>query len=216
MPDQVKVENLEVFTLLRAALMKFAQAAEQSLFSADSTIARTRSWLENEQTTYWQAQHRKRTEAVAQAKEALRLKKLYKDAAGRIPDAVEEQKILARALAALEQADQKILAIRKAIPRVEKESDLYRSGVSRLGGTLSVELPKAIALVDRLALNLEEYIQIEAPASAMPDAAVASEYEGSISRGGEAAETPPVAGAPIASPKAEVSGKEAPHVVDGQ
>ena len=51
MPGQVRVEDFEVFRLFRGALLKFAQAAEQSLSSADAHIASVHSWLESEQMT---------------------------------------------------------------------------------------------------------------------------------------------------------------------
>src|SRR5438046_2515333 len=83
--------------------------------------ARGRSWLESEQASFWQGQLRKRTEAVAKAKDAVRQKKLYKDATGRTPTAIDEEKHLARCLVAVAQAQEKIEAVKRAIPRLEKE-----------------------------------------------------------------------------------------------
>src|SRR5271154_755102 len=100
MSSQVKVEDFEVFRLFRVALLKFAQTAEQALTGADSEISRTFSWLENEQSAFWQGQLRKRKEAVTIAAQNLRQKKLYKDSSGRTPSAVEEEKALAKCMAA--------------------------------------------------------------------------------------------------------------------
>src|SRR5579862_1285714 len=115
MAEQAKVEDLEVFRLFRVALLKFAHAAAQSLASADQQISSTHSWLENEQPTLWKGQLRKRSEAVTAAREAVRQKKLYKDASGKTPSAVTEEKMLARCVAAVEEANNKIEAIRKAL-----------------------------------------------------------------------------------------------------
>ena len=87
MSNQVRVQDLDVFRQFRVALLKFAQAADQALTGADAHVARTRLWLENEQTRYWQLQLRKRTEAVVAAKDAVRQKKLYRDSTGRTPSA---------------------------------------------------------------------------------------------------------------------------------
>lgn len=179
MAGQAKVDDLEVFRQFRAALLKFAHASSEVMGNADSQISRTQSWLENEQTTFWQAQIRKRTEAVAQAKDAVRQKKLYKDSSGRIPNAIEEEKNLARCQAALLHAQQKYELVRKWIPKLEKENELYRGGIARLNATVTGDIPRALGLLDRLAGALEEYLQIESAglgggAGTSTDPAVAS------------------------------------------
>jgi hypothetical protein len=175
MPDQVRVEDFEAFRTLRAALLKFAQAADLALANADSQVARAHQWLENEQTTYWQSQFRKRSEMAVKAKEAVRQKKLYKDSSGRTPGAVEEEKFLSRCVAAVAEAEQKMQNVRKWLPRLEKARDAYRGGVAMLNRDVGGEIPKAVALLDRLAQSLEEYSQIEVPETAAPDIAGASE-----------------------------------------
>ena len=104
------------------------------------------------------------------------------------------------AQAAVAQAEEKILAVRKWLPRLEKASELYRSGIGRLVGDLSGEIPRAVNLLDRLAARLEEYVQIEGPAAGAAESTPATAGE-SMSRGGEsespAAETPPAAAQPV-------------------
>ena len=126
MSEQVRVEDIHAFTLFRTALIKFAQASSNALASAESEISRTKSWLENEQTTYWQSQLRKRTEELTKARDALRQKKLYKDSSGRVPSAVDEEKAMSRAAAAVEYVNEKINAVKRWRPRLEKESGLCR------------------------------------------------------------------------------------------
>ncbi|MCL2640184.1 MAG: hypothetical protein FWD53_05005 [Phycisphaerales bacterium] len=194
MPDQVRVEDLEAFRVLRAALHKFAMIAEQSLIGAQAHIDRTHSWLENEKRVHWHSQFKKRTEMVVQAREAVRQKKMYRDSSGRMPSAVEELKHLQRCLAAVQEAEEKILAVKKSIPRLEKESELHRGGVAKLSRAISVEIPNAIALLDRLANSLEEYVQLEAPDSVQVDSVEPTTYstpEESMSRGGETTRSDP-------------------------
>ncbi len=181
MPDQVNVDDLEVFRRFRLALLKFAQTAGTALVTADSQIARTLTWLENEQTSYWQGQLRKRTEAVTRARDAVRQKKLFKDSTGRTPNAAQEEKNLTQCLAAVAAAEQKILAVRKAIPKLEKEAEVYRGSASRLSGTLTVEIPQAIALLDRLAGTMEEYVSLQAPSMGVPEASGTSAFDASMS-----------------------------------
>ncbi len=210
MSNQAKVEDSEVFTLFRVAMLKFAQAASTSLSSADSQISRTHSWLESEQLSYWQLQLRKRAEAVAKARDAVRQKKLYKDSSGKMRDAIEEEKALAQCIAAAEHAQQRMDSVRKWLPRLEKASDLYRSGASRLSRNLEGDIPNAIAMLERLAVSLEQYVQIEAPAGGAEFAASAGSAD-PMSRGGtEGQEPAPPAIAPSTPPPAAESPPPAP------
>jgi hypothetical protein len=202
MSEQVRVEDSEVLNALRIALIKFRQAADSALLNAENQVSRTHFWLDGEQTTYWQNQLRARADAVTKAREAVRQKKLYKDASGRTPSAVEEEKMLKKCLAALEEAQQKLEAIRKWLPRLEKEADLYRGGVARLRKTLDDDVPRAVALLERLALSVEEYVQIEAPGAPLPEGAVTTGPQETVARGGDAAEPPPAAGTQL-KPKQE-------------
>jgi hypothetical protein len=189
MSMQVKVDDLEVFKHFRIALLKFAQAVDQSLASAESDIARMHSWLENEQSRFWEGQVRKRMEAVTRAKDAVRQKKLFLDGAGKTRNASEEEKALAKCVAQLEEAQSKGLATRKALPRLEKAADMYKGGVSRLSTDIAAEVPRAIGRLDRMAASLEEYIAIESPAMNVPPAEN-SVTEAEMSRGGEAGDVP--------------------------
>jgi hypothetical protein len=220
MAGEVKVEDFEVFRQFRAALLKFAQAADLALSGADSDIQSIRSWLEVEQTTFWVAQRRKRAEAVQQAKDAVRQKKLYKDASGRTPGAVEEEKILGKCMAALEEADRKLEAIKKWMPRLARAADLYKGGVARLHGTVGGDIPRAVALLDRLAESLEQYVQIEAPSmdvTALPEGTGGSVADAAVS-GGEMSRAAPLPETPPKSdePPAHKEKKEGGDVVAGQ
>ena len=193
MSEQARVEDIESFRVFRVALHQFALIAEQSLTSVQAHVDRTRSWLETEQRLHWDSQLRRRSEAVVQARDAVRQKRLYKDASGRTPSAIEEEKVLRRCLASVEEAEAKILAVKRSIPRLDKESELYRGGVAPLSRAICDDIPRAIALLDRLADSLEEYVRLEASHSlgpvasdvVSPTADISSASELSMSRGGD-------------------------------
>ncbi|HUO10675.1 MAG TPA: hypothetical protein VM008_20410 [Phycisphaerae bacterium] len=186
MSEQVRVDDLEIFGRFRVAMIKFAQAANEALGSADSEISRTHSWLETEQRTYWEGQLRKRTEAVTKAREAVRQKKLYKDSSGRTPGAVEEEKFLAKCIAAVAHAEERLESVRRWLPRLERAAGMYRSGVAGLSKTVDDDVPKAIALLDRLADSLQQYLQIEGAAGGGSSSLEPGTAEPSMSRGGDA------------------------------
>ena len=75
-------------------MVKFGDEANLALGDAESEITRTFNWLLNEQTIHWQIQLRKRTDIIGRCVEAVRMKKIFKDSAGRQQSAIEEEKAL--------------------------------------------------------------------------------------------------------------------------
>jgi hypothetical protein len=216
MSEQVKVKDLEVFARFRATLIKFAQHAGDAISSADSEVAGTMNWLETEQRTFWEGQLRKRTEAVAKAREDLRQKKLYKDSSGRTPSAIEEEKALAKAIGAVTHAEERLQNVRRWLPRLEKAAGLYRSGVAALSKTIADDIPKGVSLLDRLAESIHQYLEIESTLSA-PAGEAPVESVASMSRGGDSSQEsqPETSAAPDAA-SADPHHPEAPHVTHGQ
>src|SRR5688572_8182131 len=107
-----RIDSIAVLRELKVALAKFGEAANVALADAESEMMRLLNWVELEQNTYWQGQIRKRTDILSRAKEALRQKKLFKDATGRILSAVDEERAVLRAKAALEEAEQKLVNVK--------------------------------------------------------------------------------------------------------
>jgi hypothetical protein len=171
---EARVENLDSLQRLKIAMVKFAEGANVALGDAESEVNRTMIWLQNEQTTYWKSQLRKRSDIVERCREAVRMKKLYKDSTGRQQSAIEEEKALYIALRRKEEAEQKIVNVEKAIKRLEREIPLYKGSVQRFATNVQIDVPSAIAHLENLLLTLEEYVSLRAPVEVGSDAAVTS------------------------------------------
>jgi len=162
MAEVARVHNLEALKKFKHALWKFQETANVALTDAESDVQRTNIWLETEQRTYWNGQLRKRHEAVEKAKEKVREKQLYKDATGMRHSAVDEMKVLKVAQAALVEAEQKVAAIKKFIPKMQKETQIYRGGVQRFASTIQTDLPVAVDKLDQMLATLEAYVSLGA------------------------------------------------------
>ena len=121
MAGPAKVENVEQLKVLRRTLFKFAEAAGVALVDAESEMNRLTMWVQLEQQTYWQGQIKKRTDLVSRCEEAVRMKKLFVDAAGRRSSAIDEQKALDKAKKALEEAHTKFINCKKWSRKLDKE-----------------------------------------------------------------------------------------------
>src|SRR5262249_54846561 len=143
MAETARVESIDALKAFRRALYKFAEGASVALGDAESEVHRAQIWLDTEQKSYWTGQIRIRHEAVARAKEAVRMKKLYKDASGSRQSAVDEEKALAIAQRKLEEAERKLVATKKYSAEVQKSYHMYKGSVQRFTTVVEVDVPNA-------------------------------------------------------------------------
>ena len=165
MAESARVESVDLLTGFQAVLWKFQAAANAALEDADSELRRTMLWLEIEQESFWKDQTRKRQTAVERAKEAVRMKKLFKDHSGRPLSAVEEQKELQLAIVRLTEAQQKLANVRRWTRALQKEVELYKGSVQRLATSVESLVPAGVAHLERLVAELQAYTAIATPGS---------------------------------------------------
>jgi hypothetical protein len=163
-----RVQSIDSLKLFRVALIKFAEVANVALGDAEGEINRVVMWLGHEQQQFWQTTIRKRQELVARAAEAVRQKKLFKDSAGRTQSAVDEEKQLAKAQRALQEAEQKLIATKRHYQRLQKEMHMYKGATTRLLTAVTSDLPNAVAQLDRMTEALEGYVNLTAAPVEMP------------------------------------------------
>src|SRR5439155_17499880 len=130
--SEARVESVDAIKNFRRAWLKFAEAANVALTEAEADAMSTLRWLESEKRSWWQNQVRKTTELVSRCDEALRHKKIFKDASGRTPSAVDEEKALNKAKRLKELAIEKLENVRKYTPRLRREIMLYKGQAQRL------------------------------------------------------------------------------------
>ena len=163
MAEFARVESIDSLKALRAGLLKFIEAADQASLEADAEIAHALEWVRREQAAYWQGQVRRRTERVQIAKQDLSRKRTSFTASGSPPSTVDEEKALAAARRRLEEAEQKVRAVKVWARRIEKERFAYQGSIGPLRGLTERELPKAVRELDAMLESLEAYLALEAP-----------------------------------------------------
>ena len=157
------IANIEALKQLRIALVKFAEMANVALGDAESDVQRVMNWVQNDQATYWSNQHRKRHEALMKAKEALRHKQIFKDPTGKRQGTAEEEKAVQIAQRRMAEAEQKLAAVKRWGRQLEKEAQVYKGSVQRLGTTVTADIPVAIAKLDRMTIALQGYVNLATP-----------------------------------------------------
>ena len=168
MGEGARVESIDALRAFRTAMVKFGETCNIAMADAEGEVHRTMVWLETEQAQRWASELRKRTEIVTRCQEAVRSKTLFKDATGSRQSAVEEQKALTIAMRRKEEAEHKIVAVKKGLRRLQKELESYKGSVQRLSTFVSSLVPAASANLERMALALEAYVALQPSGAGAP------------------------------------------------
>jgi len=203
MSQAAGVHSIDAVRDFRAALCTFGEAATSAMASATLETQRFVDWIEHDQVKFWQGELRRREEQLMEAKSALARKRLAATF-GDPPRDSEEQALLKKAIRRLEDAQEKLKKLAKWRMLVERAVTEYTGQAQQMTNYLDGELPKTIALFERLIARLEEYAGLTSPSNAPATTA-------SIVRPTDAAPTasvtPPAQVEPTASaPQAEEGG----------
>ena len=167
MSEGARIDDIDAIKTFRVYLAKFGEAANMSLDDAQSEINRTLTWLEGEQTSYWNAQIRKRQEQLAKAQQILRDKTTFKDVSGRPPSAVEEHKAVVVAKKNLAETEQKLANTKGWCRRFPKEVAMYHGGVKPFANTLAGGVPAALAQLTNSLHWLDQYTAVPVDAASV-------------------------------------------------
>jgi hypothetical protein len=156
-----RVDDIDPIRDFRIHLTKFQEMAGRALSDADSDVNRMMRWLEGEGLNLWTSAIRKRQEILAKAEEALRFKRLYKDASGSTPSVVEEQKAVKKAKDSLAEAQEKLKNVKHWTRALQKEQTLYRGAVASFSNDVAAGVPQAIGYLGALIADLEKYVELQ-------------------------------------------------------
>jgi hypothetical protein len=165
MSTAARVDSTDAIKEFRIYLAKFQEKASVALGDADSDVNRMTRWLEGEAMNHWTSTIRKRQEELVKAEEAFRFKRLYKDASGSMPSAVEEQKAVQVAKQRLAEAQGKLTNVKRWSRELQKQAAFYRGGVSRFAIQVAQGVPAAIAQLGSTLDHLDQYLDLAAATS---------------------------------------------------
>jgi hypothetical protein len=157
------VQSLDALKEAKAALARFAEDAGALLANVDADVARMGQWITHERPSHWKQQVRKREEAVQAARQEISRKIMA--ASPEPASTVLERKLLAKAVEKLEEAEKRRANTRRWAGTWDKESLMARGSISQLADFIRADIPQAIAKIDRMMIQLEQYLSITAPSA---------------------------------------------------
>lgn len=161
MAEGAHVTSLDALRTFRGRYADFGDRARQAIDAAEADVQRTLSWLQSSRLPHWRSQVTRRRQQVAIAKSELFRAEL--GSRDERPSAVLERKNLARAQAALDEAETKIARIRHWGTMLEREFLLFKGQLQGLAARVQGDVPRGVARLGVLIEQLEAYTGGAAP-----------------------------------------------------
>jgi len=163
MSRAARVRSIDALQVYGAALRSFGEEATTALAELEMEVYRAVQWIRHDQKEYWTQQIRRAEAEVAEARINLERRRMFR-VGDRRPSCDEEKAALEAAKRRLRIAQQKREAVRRWGQLLERELTDYRGGIAPLAAWLQTELPKGLALLQRLGRALESYVRAESAA----------------------------------------------------
>lgn len=166
MSSQARVNSIDALRQVRAALIVFNERAQSALGDVNSEGQKALSRLRLEAGPRWTKRLRERQDAwVAARSELIRRQASFSTDN---PTCIEQRKLVDKAKASVEEAQQKIERIKRLITELDRRYTLYKGHSAGLSEQVSRSLPLAVARIDRMIDALEAYRSIGPASSEQP------------------------------------------------
>lgn len=166
MSDRANVKSVEALAEVKAALLEFAVTARASISTVDGEIRHITDYLRMDRPSHWKHEIRARENVVTQCKLEIQRKRLI--AAPEPASTVFEERQLKKAQARVESGRARLAAVQRWQPIWEKEASNAKSMMRGLEEALAVDIPRAVARLERMMTSLEAYAAIRPPGSTEP------------------------------------------------
>lgn len=161
MSGPAQVRSTDAIEALRIAVAKFQQRVQHALDSLDGELHRAQDWIEHDRPPHWKNKVHHAEEAVTQAKVELERCLMF-TLAGDRPQCREQKSALDAAKGRLAYCREKGERVKHWQRSYRHEALEYDGRIGQLRRALEQELPRAMAVLAKIARRLEEY-RVEQP-----------------------------------------------------
>jgi len=153
MAEQAQVTSVDAIDAFRSALVVFVTRARAALEEVSGETQRVKVWLESDQRRNLEIEMRQRAKKLEQAQQ-----ELFSARISAFQESTSlQQMALQRAQRSLREMEEKMARLKKWDREIESRSDPLVKQIEQLHNFLSVEMPKAIALLVHTVRTLDAY-----------------------------------------------------------
>lgn len=169
MGNQARIDSIAALKAFRASLIQFADAAASAIDELDMELRRSLTWLQRDRYPYWNAKVQQYTQAYTQARIALNQQIVFETAVSGAPSScIEAREVLRQAQDRLAQAQARFERVKAWIQRIDRAISQYKGRVNGLRNAIEIEIPKAVATLDRMVDSLQAYVDLAPPEAPLP------------------------------------------------
>ena len=167
MADRAQVTSVEALESFRSALIVYLSKTRPALEEMSNEVLRARQWLQNDQRRLWENEMKIRAKKLERARA-----ELFSVSMSKLQEVSSAQQLLAhRAEVAFEEAQKKLVLLKKWDRELENRSEPLVKQVDQFQSFVTAEMPRAIAYLNQAIRALEAYTEIRmggATDAAMP------------------------------------------------
>jgi hypothetical protein len=155
------VRSIEAVRDFRIALLMFQQNVSDALMTMQEQVYSALEWMENDRPRHWHQQELKAFDQVSESRIALESARMRKSMDDYRPSLIEEKQALKDAKDHLAFCQEKVRLVKAMCIKVRHEADEFRGRMSQLERLIETDLPKMIALLERMLTALESYAEVD-------------------------------------------------------
>ena len=141
MSSQAEVHSIDALKDFRTVLALYSEDTLAALGAVEAEVRRTGQWLQQERPYYWQEQIKSAREQVASAKAEVFRRRLQKTP-DYSPSLSEPMEILRRAEASLQDAEKRLLQVRKWQSLFHQAVLEYHGSIQRIKDLAASDVPR--------------------------------------------------------------------------
>jgi hypothetical protein len=169
MAERAQITSVEAIESFRSKLIEYISQMRPTLGEVSSEVVRMRVWLQGEHRIYWEGELRRRARRLEEAKQ-----ELFNATMANLNEAAALHRMaVQRAQRAVQEAETKLLVLKKWSREIENRAAPLMKQVDQLYGFLAVDMARGVAHLDNVLKALEAYRNVtpthrDAPATASP------------------------------------------------
>ena len=162
MSTPAQITSTEAVRQFKLALEEFQVEAREAVTQLLLEMRRAVDWIEHDRARYWPHEMQRASDAVLQARNDLeRCEMSIREEDKR--SCYEQKLALEKAKRRLRLTEDKVRAVRRWRVAVHREADDFHGRLAKLASCLDMDLPRALATLERMAVALDRYTERAAP-----------------------------------------------------
>jgi hypothetical protein len=160
-----KITSTEAVRYFKVAMLDYEAQLRDTVAQLELDLRRVLDWVDHERPRYWAQAARKASDALVAARRALERAELSIRPEDK-RSCYEQKLAYDQAKRRLGLTEKKVRDVRKWRVMLHQEGDDFLGHVGRLNNYLDIELPRAVAALERMAQALDKYTELTSPGAA--------------------------------------------------